>query len=74
MPGYNITADTYFGDGSQLTGIVSNVNGTNINVLNVNATSVTEGGVNLEDKYEPKSSAGNMVMKFTGGKFYMKVS
>ena len=37
----NITADTYFGDGSQLTGIASGVNGTNLNVLGINATNIT---------------------------------
>ena len=41
----NITADYFFGSGGQLTGIISDVNGTNINVLSINATSGTFNGL-----------------------------
>lgn len=62
---------------SGLTGIYSNTGKTveiNFDDETINATTFTEDNVKLEDKYEPKSTAGNMVMKFSGGKFYIKVS
>ena len=39
-----------------------------------NDTFATFNETHADTIYEPKSSAGNMVMKFTNGKFYMKVS
>ena len=60
----NVTADYFKGDGSELTGIPTN---DTIQDLSLNQTEADE-------LYAPKGTAGNMVMKFIGGKFYMKVS
>jgi len=66
----SIDDDTIYDDTTLKQSIINNKTASDVRdtATNVSITAY------INDNYEPKSTAGNMVMKFNNGKFYMKVS